>query len=58
MFFITAIPVGLGVLVRKKNKQFANNFEILATKISTLLFMIIIMGALASEWQTFLNNLS
>ncbi len=58
MFFITAIPVGFGLLVRKKNKQFANNFEILATKISTLLFMIIIMGALASEWQTFLNNLS
>ena len=58
MFFITAIPVGFGLLVRKKNKQFANNFEIIATKISTLLFMIIIMGALASEWQTFLNNLS
>ena len=58
MFFITAIPVGFGLLVRKKNKKFANNFEIIATKISTLLFMIIIMGALASEWQTFLNNLS
>ena len=58
MFFITAIPVGIGLLVRKKNKQFAKNFEITATKISTLLFIIIIMGALASEWQTFLNNLS
>ena len=58
MFFITAIPVGLGVLVRKKNKQFADSFEIIATKISTVLFIIIIIGALASEWQTFINNLS
>ena len=58
MFFITAIPVGFGLLVRRKNKHFAKNFEIIATKISTLLFIIIIMGALASEWHTFLNNLS
>ena len=58
MFFITAIPVGLGVLVRKKNKFFADNFETIATKISTILFIIIIIGALASEWQTFINNIS
>ena len=58
MFFITAIPVGLGVLVRKKNKQFADSFEKIGIKISTVLFIIIIIGALASEWQTFVNNLS
>ena len=58
MFFITAIPVGLGVLVRQKNKQVADNFEKLGIKISTVLFIIIIIGALASEWQTFVNNLS
>ena len=57
MFFITAIPVGLGVLVRKKNKQFTDKFENIATKISTVLFIIIIIGALVSEWQTFINNL-
>ncbi len=56
MFFITAIPVGLGVLVRKTNKQFADSFESIATKISTLLFTIIIIGALASEWQIFITN--
>ena len=58
MFFVTAIPVGVGLLVRVKNKIFADNFEIIATKISTILFVIIIIGALASEWQTFINNLS
>ena len=56
MFFITAIPVGLGVLVRKTNKQFADRFESIATKISTLLFTIIIIGAVASEWQIFITN--
>ena len=57
MFFITAIPVGLGVLVRKTNKQFADSFESIATKISTLEFTIIITGALASEWQIFITNI-
>ena len=32
MFFIMAVPVGLGVLVRKKNKKFADSFENLGTK--------------------------
>ena len=58
MFFVTAIPVGVGLFVRAKNKDLADSFEITATKISTILFVIIILGALASEWQTFINNLS
>ena len=57
MFLITALPVGIGLLVRFKNKNFADSFEIIATKISTILFIIIIIGALASEWNTFINNL-
>ena len=56
MFCITAVPVGIGMVVRSKNKPFADMFEVTATKISTLLFVIIILGALASEWDTFTNN--
>tara|TARA_B000000609_G_scaffold155848_1_gene147481 strand:+ start:1417 stop:2274 length:858 start_codon:yes stop_codon:yes gene_type:complete len=56
MFFITAVPVGLGMLVRSKNKPFADAFDGTATKISTVLFVVIILGALASEWGTFINN--
>ena len=56
MFFITAVPVGVGMLVRSKNKLFADAFDGAATKISTVLFIIIILGALASEWDTFINN--
>ena len=57
MFLITALPVGIGLLIRSKNKNFADSFEIIATKISTILFIIIILGALASEWNTFINNI-
>ena len=57
MFLITALPVGIGLIVRSKNRTFADLFEITATKISTILFIIIIMGALLSEWNTFINNL-
>ncbi len=56
MFFITAVPVGAGMLVRSKNKSFADTFDGTATKISTVLFVVIILGALASEWDTFINN--
>jgi BASS family bile acid:Na+ symporter len=57
MFLITALPVGIGLSVRSKYKTFADSFEATATKISIILFIIIILGALASEWNTFINNL-
>ena len=58
MFVINALPVGIGLIVRYKNRTFADSFEITATKISTILFIIIIIGALLSEWNTFINNLT
>ena len=57
MFFITAIPVGIGLLVNFKYGSFASLFEPIATKISTFLFIIIVLGALASEWELFINNI-
>ena len=58
MFLITAIPVGIGMAVRFKFKIIIDSFESTATKISTVLFIIIILGALFSEWNVFINNLS
>ncbi len=58
MFLITAIPVGIGMAVRSKFRIISDSFESAATKISTVLFIIIIIGALVSEWNTFINNLS
>ena len=57
MFLITALPVGIGLSVRSKYRTFADSFEATATKISTILFIIIILGALVSEWNTFIDNL-
>ena len=56
MFFITALPVGIGLMVRSYFKQFSNMFEPVAVKISTFLFIVIIIGALFSEWDTFTDN--
>ena len=57
MFLITAIPVGIGMVVRLKFRIITDSYESTATKISTVLFIIIIIGALLSEWNVFINNL-
>ncbi len=56
MFLITALPVGIGLFVHSKFSNFAKSFEPLASKISTILFIIIVFGALASEWDAFIQN--
>ena len=58
MFVITAVPVGIGLMVHTRYQSFANSFEPTAARISTVLFIIIVAGALASEWDAFINNLS
>ena len=57
MFLITAIPVGIGMVVRFKLRIITDSYEPTATKMSTVLFIIIIIGALLSEWNVFINNL-
>jgi bile acid:Na+ symporter, BASS family len=58
MFIITALPVGIGLLVHSKLKNFTKSFEPIASKISTILFVIILIGALTSEWDAFVSNLN
>jgi BASS family bile acid:Na+ symporter len=56
MFLITAIPVALGLWVHHKAADFTKSFEPKASKISSLLFILVVVGALASEWDTFVAN--
>lgn len=56
MCLITALPVGLGLLFNAKYKYLIKSIEPKASKISTGLFVIIVVGALTSEWETFLAN--
>ena len=58
MFFITAFPVCLGLYINTNHKGITNKFYPFANKVSTILFIVIVIGALASEWNTFINNLS
>lgn len=58
MFLITALPVGIGLLIHSKFRNFTHSFEPKAGKISILLFVVILIGALTSEWNTFIANLS
>jgi len=58
MFVITTLPVCIGLYINTKHHSIANSFTPIANKISTLLFVIIVAGALASEWKTFIANLT
>ena len=58
MFVITAIPVCMGLYINMKYRNIASSFAPIANKISTLLFIVIVAGALASEWKTFIDNLN
>lgn len=57
MFAIVAVPVGLGVLVRALAPSFSVGFEPVASLISTVLFVVIVVGALAAFWDVFAANL-
>ena len=57
MFFITSLPVSIGLYFNTKYHDAADRFRPIANKVSTLLFIIIVNAALASEWDTFTRNL-
>ena len=58
MFLITSLPVSIGIFVNSKYKIIAKALIKIANRISTALFVIIVIGALVSEWKTFINNIN
>ena len=58
MFLIAAIPVIIGLVVHHQAPEFTKSFEPKASKISAILFVLIVIGALASEWDTFVTNVA
>ncbi len=58
MFFITTLPVILGLFINTKYHDFSVSFLPIASRVSTFLFIIIVIGALASEWNLFVTNLN
>jgi BASS family bile acid:Na+ symporter len=57
MFLITTLPVLVGVSIRHFSTDFAVRVEPTLRRIATILFVIIVVAALASNWQTFMANL-
>ena len=57
MFLITTMPVTIGLYINTKYHNITVPFLPIANKISTVLFIIIVIGALASEWDLFIKNL-
>jgi len=49
MFLIVTVPVILGMLFRRLASVIASKFEPIAKKISTVLFVLVLLGAIAAE---------
>ena len=58
MFLIVTVPVILGMLFRKFITDIANSFEPIAKKISILLFILVLIGAVISERANIISYFS
>ena len=57
MFAITAVPVAIGVFMRHAATSLAIRIETPVSRVAVVLFVIIVIGALASNWSLFITNL-
>jgi BASS family bile acid:Na+ symporter len=57
MFLITAAPVVVGILVRRFAEGLALSIEPFVEKLALVLFVIVVVGALAANWALFVANL-
>jgi len=58
MFLITAAPVVIGILIRHFAPRFAQAVEPVLDKLAVLLFVVVVVGALAANWRLFIDNLA
>ena len=56
MFVIVTVPVILGMLLRKFVSNIALKSELIAKKISTVLFVLVLLGAIASERENVVSH--
>lgn len=57
MFLITAVPVLIGVILRAAAPDLADRIEPMTFRIATVLFIVIVVAALAANWSLFIENL-
>jgi BASS family bile acid:Na+ symporter len=51
VFLLLGLPVALGMVVRALRPKFAIGFEPIATKIATVLFVLVVLVALIKNWE-------
>lgn len=56
MFLITTLPVALGMIVRRFATHFAQAIEPKLVVVASVLFVLIIIAAVASDWALFTEN--
>ncbi|WP_281994929.1 bile acid:sodium symporter family protein [Ruegeria faecimaris] len=57
MFLITTLPVAIGVSIRHFAKGFAERVDAPLSKLASILFVLIVLVALAGNWEMFVENL-
>lgn len=57
MFLITALPVAIGMVIRKIAPAFADRVEPKLVAVASVLFAVIVLAALAANWDVFLANI-
>lgn len=56
MFLLTALPVSIGMIIRHFVPAFANKVEPKLVTLASILFGLIILAAIASNWDLFVAN--
>ena len=57
MFLLTTVPVMIGMLIRRYSETAAVGIEPLIGKIAAVLFIIIVIAAIVSEFDTLMENI-
>ncbi len=58
MFLITFVPVVLGISIRRFAAGFAMSLDAVLSRIAVVLFVVVVLGALAANWSLFVANLA
>lgn len=57
MFLITTLPVAIGMVIRRAAPAFADQVEPKLLAVASVLFAVIILAALAANWDVFVANI-
>ncbi|SDW65976.1 bile acid:Na+ symporter, BASS family [Ruegeria halocynthiae] len=57
LFLITTLPVAIGVSIRHFARGFAVRIDNALSALASILFVLIVLAALAGNWQFFIENL-